>query len=61
MNNSIRLFRSALLVALGAALITLVAGIISLFVVAPPTVEVLFHGNVSLASDVAIHEILQNL
>lgn len=61
MNNPIRLFRPALLVALGAALITLIAGVISLFLVAPPTVEVLFHGNVSLASEVALHEILQNL
>ena len=61
MNNPIRLFQPALLVALGAALITLVAGAISLFLIAPPTVEVLFHGNVSLASDVAFHEILQNL
>jgi hypothetical protein len=61
MSNPVRLFRSALLVAFGAALITLAACIISLFAVAPPTVEVLFHGHVSLASDVAIHEILQNL
>ena len=61
MNNLVRLFRPALLAALGAALITLVAGMISLFVIAPPTVGVLFHGNVSLASDVAVHEILQNI
>lgn len=61
MNNPIRLFRSALLVALGAAVITLVAGIISLFVVSPPIVEMLFHGKVSLAGDVAIHEIFWNL
>lgn len=61
MNNPIRLFRSALFVAFGAGLITLVAGVISLFLVAPPTVEVLFHGNVSLASEMAIDEILQNL
>lgn len=61
MSNPVRLFRSALVVALGAALITLVAGVMSLFLVAPPTVEVLFHGQVSLASDVAMHEIFQNL
>lgn len=61
MINPVRRFRPALFVAFGAALITLAAGITSLFVVAPPTVEMLFHGHVSLASDVAIHEILQSL
>jgi hypothetical protein len=61
MNNPIRLFQPAVTVAFGAALITLIAGVISLFLVAPPTVSVLFHGDVSLTSDVALHEILQNL
>ncbi len=61
MIDPVRRFRPALFVAFGAALITLAAGITSLFVVVPPTVEMLFHGHVSLASDVAIHEILQSL
>ena len=61
MTDSIRLFRPALLAALAAGILTFIVGVLSLFLIAPPTVEVLFHGQVSLASDVALHEILQNL
>lgn len=61
MIDSVRLFRPALLAALGAGIVTFIAGVLSLFLVSPPTVEMLFHGQVSVASDVAIHEIFKNL
>lgn len=61
MTDTIRLFRPALLVALGAAILTSLAGILSLFVISPPTVEMLFHGRVSLASVIAIDEIFRDL
>lgn len=61
MNNSIRLLRPAVLVALGAAALTGLIGIISLFLIQPPTITMLFHGRVSLASGLVFHEILLEL
>jgi len=61
MTDSIRMFRPALMAALGAGTMTFIVGVMSLFLIAPPAVEVLFHGQVSLASDIALHEILENI
>jgi hypothetical protein len=61
MTNSVQLFRPALLAALCACILTLVAGLLALFLVHPPAVEVMFHGPVSLSDDIALHEILRNL
>jgi hypothetical protein len=61
MTDSIRLLRSALLVAVGAGIVTFIGGIMSLFLISPPTVDVLLEGRVSLASEVAVNEILKTL
>lgn len=61
MTDWVRLFRPALLAALGAGVVTFTAGILALFLVHPPNVEVMFHGPVSLSSDVTVDQILRNL
>lgn len=61
MSDSIRQFRPAVLIALGAAVLTGIIGIISLFAISPPMIAMKFHEPISLASGPVYDEILREL
>jgi hypothetical protein len=61
MIDSVRLYRPAVLAAMSAGIVALIAGVLALFLIYPPLVELKFRGMVSLSSDFAFNEIIKNL
>lgn len=61
MSDSIRVFKWAILIGLSAGFLTGILGIISLLVISPPMIKILFHEPVSLASQIVFNEIIVEL